>query len=300
MTVLDSNEKLVIDKETSYKIQLEENKVKINSVKEIFNDLENCIKNKKPFSLIRFGDGMLKIIFSILYNNSQSIKTICEKEGLPEGEELLKIFELWGYYARKANYIDSPEVYFSNTFWSRTGKGGRKISRGTKNKLLKWKELYYNSEFDNENYCNPEINFLMLIKMGYRKTLLDMMKKRKVCMITNYPKVIDKFKDYNIKIVEIVGKYNNQFYCSFKKVIKKIEEKANDYDLWIVSAGELGRVYTGLIKECGGRAFDIGSVVEFWLREEIPIRLKPYIKMDPNNSKQIKLYKEGKKYGDYL
>jgi hypothetical protein len=271
--------------------------MRIYKTQEILDDFENSIKKKKPFSLLRFGDGMIKFIYSMLYNDTESLDIICKKEGLPRGNKLIYIYELIGYYARCANYIDSPEVYF-NGFWTRT-KRNKKISTGTYNKLIKWKELYYSAEFDNENYCNPEVNFLMLLT-SLKKTIIDIMKGKKVCIITNYPSINKKFKgDFDITTIGIVNQYEDHFYNSFKKITDIIHEKVNEFDFWLVSAGELGRIYTGMIKEYGGRAIDIGSVIKFWIDGEIPDRLYPYIRRS-RNPKKVSLTLKGKEYGNYI
>ena len=47
---------------------------------------------------------------------------------------------------------------------------------------------------------------------------------------------------------------------------------------WLVAAGELGRIYSGTIKEHGGRAIDIGFIIEFWNGENLHPRLELYMK----------------------
>ena len=56
----------------------------INTVQEILNDLNICIISKKPFSLLRYGDGGLKFMRAVLNKNKIGITSISEKEGLPE------------------------------------------------------------------------------------------------------------------------------------------------------------------------------------------------------------------------
>jgi len=258
-----------------------------------------CIRNKQPFSHIRFGDGGIKFIDAVLHDNKEQLQIIIKKEGLPS-YKIPEIFELWGYYARKANYIDSPEIYFNNTFWPRVKKLGKPINSETELKLRDWYKLYHDAEFDNNNYCNPESNYLMILKNQKFKNILEVMKKRKVCIITVFPEVKDVLFDYNIDIVKIVGHYENQYINSFKNVVSIIKERASYYDFWLVAAGELGRIYSGLIKEYGGRTIDIGFVIEYWLTGYIHPRLSGFMVSSLNNKHELILTDEGRNYLEYI
>jgi len=273
--------------------------MKIYRTVDILNKLENCIEYKKPFSHIRFGDGGIKFIHSILFNDKKQLDIIIKKEGIPRSK-LVEVFELWGYYARRADFIDTPEVYFQDTFWDRTRAPGKPITEKTEFKLKMWKDLYSRSEFDNENYCNPESNYLMITKIRENKTLIDIMKDKKLCMITAKPKVKDNLKKFDVDIVEIVGHYKNQYKNSFHGVVDRIEKTAKDYDFWLVAAGELGRIYSGIIKENGGRTVDIGFIAEFWLGQDIHPRLTSFLRRGWDEPLELQLTFVGKKYEEYI
>ena len=249
----------------------------IYKVGEILNKLEYCIVNKKPFSHIRFGDGGIKFLHAILFDDTKQLARICKREGLPP-EKLNEIFELWGYFARKADFIDTPEVYFDGCFWPRMRTPTKGMSAETEERMRMWKALYNRSEFDNENYCNPESNYLMVVKLSNQKNLLNIMGGRKICIITARPEVKKVLLGYKVDVIKIVGHNENQYKNSFRNVADIIKKTASNYDLWLVAAGELGRIYTGMIKEHGGRAVDIGFVVEFWLGEELHPRLELYMR----------------------
>jgi|WetSurSiteA1Bulk_404760.scaffolds.fasta_scaffold00522_12 hypothetical protein len=273
--------------------------MKIFQVDEILNKLENCIVYRKSFSVIRFGDGGLKFICSLLERDNEELSNIVMKEGLPV-DKLVEFFELWGYYARKADFIDCPEVYFDGTFWSRVRSENRKMSKKTQRKLLNWKSIYHSAEFDNDNYCNPELNYLSILRRDGKRNLLDIMRKRKICLITTFPEVRYKLSEYNIDIIKIVGQYERQYDCSFEEVTKRINENSRKYDLWLVAAGEIGRIYSGMIKENGGRSFDLGFVIEFWLGQDIHPRLQLFVERDINNPLELRLTTKGKKYEEYI
>lgn len=273
--------------------------MKIFQVKEIIEHLENSIKYRKPFNFIRWGDGGIKLIDSILNGHVGQLNVICKKEGLPP-DKIISLFEYWGYYARQASYIDTPLVYFNNTFWPRIKKPGKCINENTKIKMLNWTDLYYRAEFDNENYCNPELNYLMVLRRDGFKNILDIMKGRKIALITAVPEVKPKLKDFDIDIIKIVKHYENQYENSFQKVMKFIKYNSNIYDMFIVAAGELGRIYTGYIKECGGRAVDLGFIIEYWVDGYLHPRLKYFMDNNINNRLELVLTNEGKKYEQYI
>jgi hypothetical protein len=79
-----------------------------------------------------------------------------------------------------------------------------------------------------------------------------------------------------------------------------INNQAKHYDFWLVAAGELGRIYTGAIKECGGRAVDLGFIVEFWLGENIHPRLTCFLKRSETNPLELILTEEGMEYIDAI
>ena len=272
----------------------------IYKINTILNKLETCIQNKTSFSHIRFGDGGIKFIDAILNKDVEQLIIINNKEGIPD-EKVIEVMKLWGQYASEADFIDSPEVYFNDTFWARVKKPGKDINADTKIKMLKWKELYDFAGFgDNNSYCNPESNYLMLIRRKYQKTIFDIMKGRKIALITAIPEVKNNLRDYDVDIFPIVKQYENHYENSFRKVIAFIKEKANDYDLIINASGELGRIYSGLIKREGGRVVDIGFVVEYWNTGYLHPRLKHYMMPNPNNKLELKLTKQGLKYTKWI
>lgn len=276
--------------------------MKIYRVKEILSKLETCITNDEPFSHIRFGDGGLKYMSAVLRGDVKSLNEILRKEGMPH-DRIIEIFELWGYYARQADFIDTPQVYLDGYFWPREKGGGRKISDGTTRKLIGWKDLYNRSEIDNESYCNPESNYLMTTRLRKdTKTILDLMKDRKVCIITARPGIKETLKayGYNIDTIQIVRQYENQYKRSFENVVFQVREYADKYDFWLTAAGELGRIYSGLIKEHGGRTIDIGFIIEFWLGFSIHPRLEPFLMRNPDNYLETILHNKGKLFQRYI
>jgi len=275
----------------------------IHTVQEILNDLNMCIVGRKPFSIIRFGDGGLKFIHAILTKDKDNLKLIIEKEGLPE-KNVKNVLKLWVKYANQANYIDSPQVYFDDgVFWPRIKNTTRKpISIKTYRLLAAWKRIYDSIGITNEKYCNPEFNYLCMAKREHYINLYDVLKDRKVAFITACPKAVDflNTKKLDVDLFKIVKQYDNHYENSFHKIIKTIKEKACDYDVWLVSSGELGRIYSGVIKEMGGRTVDMGFMAEVWAGRNLHPRLKRFINVDPKDRLYLKFQLEGHRYLKYI
>lgn len=263
----------------------------ITKCNQIMKELKDSINLKKSFGLIRFGDGTIKAIHSFLFNDVKQLKAICIQEGIPF-DNYSKIIDFWVASSNYCNYIDCPEVYFSSKFWKRTRKNKQRMTQKTYDRLKMWKELYKEIGIINQNYCNPEINFLSCIKKVTSITLPELLVDKKICCISSRSDINKKLPQYDISVLKICNKFENQFENSFYDIIEKIERDSLKYDIWLVSAGELGRIYPGLIKMQGGRAFDIGSLIDIWCNNDMPVRLKPYIKKI-NNSLNFDLTVEG-------
>ena len=165
-----------------------------------------------------------------------------------------------------------------------------------------WKDLYQRAGIDihKVKFCNPEVNYLMCITIPSKRTIFELMKGRKICCITSCPEAINNLSKYNIDVVKIVGHYENQFENSFSDVVSVIEGRALLYDFWMVGAGELGRIYSGLIKARGGRTIDMGFVIDYWKNHEIPARLGEFVSSHPLDPLKFVLTKYGNPYADHI
>lgn len=273
----------------------------IHKIRNILTHLDSSIIFRNPFCLIRFGDGAIKCIHSFLFRDRKQMREIAVREGISlHGFPLL--IEKWIATARKSNYIDSPEMYFDGRFWPRMRTPEKGMTKKTTDRMVMWDDLYGRLEFENYDYCNPESNYLSVLRIDGWKNILDIMKDRRVCMITAKPKVKSVLRQagYDVDVIPIVGHFENQYEKSYDKVMKYIEQKANSYDMWLVAAGELGRLYSGRIRELGGRTFDIGFIAEFWMGQNIHPRLKPFMIRSSTNFLELKLTCEGKKYERFI
>ncbi len=273
--------------------------MRIYKTEEVLNNLKKAIEFREPFSLIRFGDGGIKLIHAYFYNDRDQLDQIVEKEGIP-CDKIKSLIDLWAISASNANFIDTPQVYFSSKFWPRV-KGQKNISEKTIQRLKMWDKLYKIANFEIKNFCNPEVNFLSCLNFFRYNGFPDLIINKKVCIITSREDIKRILVHYNadIDVVNIPGFTMNQ-YRVFSDVLDKIKSDARKYDLWLVAAGELGRVYSGIIKFNGGRAFDIGSTVDYWVTKRIPDRLKLFIEQDDNFNLKVKLTEKGSLYRQHI
>lgn len=276
--------------------------IRIYTVIEIMNELDTAIRNNDPFSLIRLGDGGLKLIHSILYNDTSQIRKISEKEGIPTSK-FVDVLELWAYYLRRANFIDSCKVYLDGKFWSRLRTRQIPASKSTMEKIMTWGELYYNAEIDHKRFCNPELNYLSCLTHK-KPNLIDIISNRSICFISTYDeKTLRKFVPICRKVdnIRIPQQYNKHYQRRYDYVISKLNRISNDYDLFLVSAGELGRIYSGVIKENGGRSFDLGFMVDYWCKKKgLHPRLKKYIIKCTDSNLEIRLTNTGYQYDKFI
>ena len=275
--------------------------MKIYRTKEILEDFERHIETKTPWALGRFGDGGMKLIHSILFNDQDQLLEIVKKEGIPT-EKAKDVLDLWATSANIYNYIDTPEVYFTKEFWPRVRKGKQPMHQDTIDKIREWKKLHVLSGCKNESYCNPEINFLSCLDI-FDRGLIEILQNKKVCCITAYPEETVKDRLSFIRkldVVKIVENNQDHYHNSFGKTVVTIQDKTKKYDVWLVAAGELGRIYTGFIKYNGGISFDIGSTIDYWCQGIIPLRLFWFLKKNDNNYLKLSLTEEGEIYREFI
>jgi hypothetical protein len=142
----------------------------------------------------------------------------------------------------------------------------------------------------------------MILRGIYDYNLLHLMRNKKIAIITAKPSIGNYLKEnkFDVDIIQIVGHYQDQYTNSFNQTIKTIESDANKYDFWLIAAGELGRLYTGYIKECGGRAVDIGFVIEYWLGEDLHMRLRMFMERSRRNPMELELTEKGSVFKDFI
>uniref|UniRef100_A0A6M3L1F7 Uncharacterized protein n=1 Tax=viral metagenome TaxID=1070528 RepID=A0A6M3L1F7_9ZZZZ len=247
--------------------------INIVKISKILDDIEDCVLRNKRFSLIRFNDGGLKVMDGILSGDKYTKIVQGRKEGIPQNY-FGELLSGWAKCANEANYIDSPEHYFSTKSMSNRGKtDDRKWEL-----LSRWKELYTETGINiNRDFCSPEAGLLLFL-LNYEHNLLDLIRNMNVCCITNFYEIERLLSDYVSKVdVKVIPSFfGNHYDVSFETIMNEIKEEATNYDLWLIGAGELGRLYTGEIKRYGGRAVDIGKIFDSWIMKKLDKRLSMF------------------------
>jgi hypothetical protein len=235
----------------------------------ILNDIETSILQKKPFSIARLGDGDLKLLVSSQANLPNPWKF--QQQGIPL-QHYKWICDLYKNSCNNANYVSSFDLYFDGSIWKRP------MSAGMRHKIRDWKKIYKDSGIINENYCSPEIGFLFFLDEP--RNLFSILKEKRICLITCFEVVEMKLRNlgYNVGSLIIPGRNQNQFQ-RYHKNIKRIIRRIQNYDVFLVGAGSLGRGYSNCIKNHGGIAIDIGQVFDAWAGRLLAKRIKNFVTM---------------------
>jgi len=254
----------------------------------ILNHLSNCIENKSPFSIVRIGDGDLKIIRLALKKNYHEEKF--RQQGLPKNDKIFnKILTIYKEACQGADYISNFDVYFLKEYlWKRS------VCEKTLRQMINWKDIYTKIGITNEDYCSPEIGFYFFLSQ--RKNLFSLMKNLNVCLVNCFPNVDASLNKmgYNTTMFQIPGR-NQNHYSKYKNNLKILRQMARKYDLFLIGGGMLGRGYSNIIKRNGGICVDIGQVFDVWHNKKVPPRLKGLVKYNQENM-MFSLTEKGKLY----
>ena len=240
----------------------------IYSTKEILLDLQDKIVDKKPFSIIRLGDaghGILSVfkcrglIEVGKWNGSKGRKmanNILGQLTVPQ-DQREKIVNSVVSACNRADYIDSYEAFQYLPTVKTLGIIGRKCQ-----------EIYDCCGIYNDSFCNPFVHYFSIVEGELN--LFDLMKGRNVFCITSRQKVLERLKvnsgarNINFYRIPRRGRKAQHYREHFKKVMKTIKRNASSYDLFLIGAGFLGKIYCDTVKRFGGRAFDAGRLFDFW------------------------------------
>jgi len=260
----------------------------ISNRKQILQDIQRHLKKEKGFSIVRLGDGDLKLIRS-LFRKEYSAKL--KQQGIPNDPKVFKkILEMYSVAMNAANYISSFDVYFhenSPFYWPRNWNNKIKV-------VKKWKKVYEKLNVHNDSYCNPDISFFLFLE-SEEGSLFDLLRDRKICLVTPFEQakpLLEKF-GFDVDLV-LVPPRNGNHYTHFNLIMEKIKRK-KDCNVFLVGAGALGRAYSHLVKQMGKVAIDIGQVFDIWVSKKRMVpRLQTLLKMNSNLT--FSLTKKGKEF----
>jgi len=258
----------------------------IYSTNEILTDLKNKIINKEPFSTIRLGDaghGIITVFkcHSVIdvgkWSGSRGRKlanSILGQLTVPTSERE-KIVDRVVTACNRADYIDSYDAFGELNCKKGLGVIGRR-----------WKEIHESAGIYNTDFCNPFLHYFSIVKG--EMNLFDLMKGRNIFCITSRGGVLERLKVASeAKVINHYriprrGRKGQHFKSHYRKVMKAIGNNVKNYDLFLVGAGFLGKIYCDEVKRLGGRAFDCGRLFDFWSgSRNIDSRPKRFIKYDP-------------------
>lgn len=258
------------------------------SINFIKNDIVSHIERKTPFSLVRVGDGDLKLLVTLIDNKVNKVKF--NRNGIPhnEGDKILRLYK---NACNNANYTTSFEMYYTDKFWS------RKFSPGTKKKVQNWKEIYKKIGIVNSNFCNPEIGHLLFLE---DVNLMSEIKGKRICLITCFRNVerMLKKKGFNVTSI-IIPALNKGHYSKYRNIVKQIRDKISDVDVFLIGAGALGMGYSNVIKNNGGVSIDVGQVMNIWSGQRKAGRFKGILRFN-RKTLLFKLTEKVKKFRRHL
>lgn len=244
----------------------------IFSAEHVLKDLNKHVKKRIPFSNIRLGDACNIILGMALTTDmfrgnfidirgksrpySKWRNSIIKIRHSFSNRELREIALQIVKYCNKANYIDSLTEY-KNYKW----KPNLPIEI-----FSRWEEVHEKVGINNNTkYTSMFLNHLSVI--GGEYNILNVMKDRKVYFINNdADKVSKKFRNRCEKVgfYKIHVRPRSHYRTQYKFIMKALPTLVPKYDLFIIGAGLLGKIYSGYIKELGGVSYDMGRVFRLW------------------------------------
>lgn len=254
----------------------------IYSTEEILKDLNQHIIKKKPFSTTRLGDAGHGIIASFMCPDLIDVGKWSGRKGnrgsnnilgqltvpTPERKRLVRrVIKA----CDNSNYTDCYEAFYDLDSKKGVGILGRK-----------WKEVHECCGINNEDYCSSFVHYFSIVDGEYN--LFDLMKGRRIFCITSMTQNLARLKAVSgAKVIDHYriprrGRRARHYKDHFKKVCKLIRQRAKNYDLFLIGAGFLGKIYCDVVKQNGGRAFDAGRLFDFWAgARQIDSRPKRFI-----------------------
>ena len=230
----------------------------IYKVDYVIDEIEYCYINKKPFSIVRPGDGALKLFKTHILKRYDVSNEKFIQQGIPV-EWVPATVDRFAQACNEANYILSFELYLTQP-----EKFPRYFSTHTAALVDDWKNIFKTVGIKNENYIGPNTEFAFFRKDC--KNVFDIIRGGNICAINNFTDPIKKLSDIldtEVKHVKIPGEYGKH-HTVFKRVMTNITSLCKTYDVFLVGAGDLGRAYSMKIKQQGKIALDIGNVFTAW------------------------------------
>lgn len=260
----------------------------------ILKDIKNHIENQLPFSIVRLGDGDLKILYELTTGVFDSQRSKRESYNLKNSKELLNSYI---HACNSANYTSGFDIYSNGQFW-RTCDPCSLISEDCVELINNWKSFYQNLGIISTNYCSPELGWQLFLERENKINLLNILDGQKIVLITCWPKKgRRKLQTVGLDAVSIgiPGRFGNH-YLQVKNTKERIKQIIKERKIFLVGAGAWGRGYSDYIKQLGGIAIDIGKVFDAWSGIKWNVIYSPYVLLTKPVGVKFHLTKQGENY----
>lgn len=251
------------------------------------NELISRIKSKKPFSLIRLGDGEGDLLFWLKHKDNYphlaalstlKILTIMFGKKAPTPHQWDNFVHYLDLAINESDIIGIPnyqqtslalEKLKSNDSLSFDFRGNTGIV-AVRDYLSTKNDQFYQDKI----ICNWHVHHSLLAFMSTIIVYAD-----KVSAISCYPNILEVLQEnFNItkgQLISIPPQASNiknspdefhypERFTDINDYLKKTDS-VEEGELFLVAAGLLGKYYCGLIKQQGGMAIDIGSIMDVWM-----------------------------------
>jgi hypothetical protein len=96
--------------------------------------------------------------------------------------------------------------------------------------------------------CHPDLGYRLATSLGARV----------VRMI-----IVPEEKGFS-QVAGVSGMSEPHYPLVFQRIVERLRREAQQATIWLIAAGYLGKVYCDEVREAGGIALDVGSVVDGW------------------------------------
>lgn len=260
----------------------------------ILEDIKIHIAKQLPFSIVRLGDGDLKILQELRTGVFDSVRSKRESYNDKNRKELL---DSYISSCNSANYLSGFDLYLNNQFW-RSCSPRHIISKDCIGLMIQWKILYKELGITNTNYCSPELGWQLFLRRKRKENLLTTLQGQKIVVITCWPskasRILREQANLDVVAISIPGRFGNH-YSQVNITKSRIKEIIKDRKIFLVGAGAWGRGYSSYIKQLGGIAIDIGKVFDAWSGRTWNREYFPYVTLTPSRV-TFRLTDKGQQY----
>ncbi|MDP2652066.1 MAG: hypothetical protein Q8O94_02930 [bacterium] len=235
------------------------------STNEVEAEVLSSIKRKKPYSVIRCGEGELKILNAIDDQRSYKSKTRNHLGMIPVGNDQKKITDDLLAAIKNATTLgitpslfsghDEDKKKYAGTYWEKTplilSQYGIDIER------VRCCSMSINIEFMKNGFFSRISKHIANLLIISAHDVRDGLRKKHGFKEIEWLRIEPQQAYFNNRGE---AHYPTQYDCITKKLNKNLLSEITA----IVGAGFLGKHYCETIRKQGGVSLDVGSVFDFW------------------------------------